>query len=370
MPWKLILIDLWSASKHTEDFNNNRGRILNQRVQLIAAVMAVLSLLWIPIDYVALSAEQFSQVLWVRLVWVAGFLLFAFGWRGKRRSLLKGYLRLWLIVALFAVSYFYLWVYVFDPAVQDDFSAGYSFLPYIAITILAVFPLTLLETGLAILVVVLFVLGADLQSSSLLELSIWIKLWFLGVVSVMMFWASASQLHGLMALYREATRDTVTGLINRRLTLSELDRVRQKLLSRGMSGAVLFADLDRFKKINDEYGHLNGDRVLRDFSNVAVNIHPALTVVGRFGGEEFLMLMEQVEADEVMEIAELLNRTIRERLVTGLDGEQIRYSTSIGVAEFVEGEAQELLLERADSALFAAKGAGRDCSILAARPTL
>ena len=368
MQWKLILLDLLSASKHTEDFSANRARILYKRVRLIAIMMAVLSVLWVPLDYMALESEQFLAVLWVRISWIAGFLLFAFGWEGHGRSLFKGYLRLFLMVLLFGVSYFYLWVHVFDPAIQNDFTAGYSFLPYVAITMLAVFPLTIVEAALCILMVTLFVLAADLQANTILALPIWIKLWFIGVISGIILWASASQLHGLMVLYREATRDMVTGLINRRLILNEVERISQNLLSSGSAGAILLADLDRFKKINDEYGHLNGDRVLRDFAEAIKGVDPALTVAGRFGGEEFLLVVEKVEREAVVEIANRLNQTIRQRLVIGLDGEQLRYTTSLGIAEFVEGESQQSLLERADSALYEAKGSGRDCSILAPLP--
>ncbi len=370
MQWKLILLDLFSASKHTTDFSTNRGRILYHRVRLIAVMMGVLSVLWIPIDYFALEAQQFSQVLWVRLTWIVGFLLFAFGWEGDGRSLIKGFLRLYFMVALFAVSYFYLWVHVFDPAVQNDFSAGYSFIPYVAIVMLAVFPLTILEAGLCILTMTLFVLAVDLQAETILALPVWIKLWFIAVISGIILWASASQLHGLMVLYREATRDVVTGLINRRLILDEMERIRESLSGRGATGAVLLADLDRFKKINDEYGHLNGDLVLRDFADAIVHMHPALTIAGRFGGEEFLMILEKVERDEVIAIANNLNELIRKRLVIGLDHEQIRYTTSIGIAEFVEGESEQSLLERADNALYEAKGAGRDCAVMAPLPEI
>lgn len=368
MQWRLILQDLFSASVHTQDFSANRGRILYKRVQLIAGVMALLSLLWVPVDYFALPSHQFLQVLWVRITWIVGFLLFAFGWGGHGRSLFKGYLRLFLMVLLFAASYAYLWGYVFDASVQDDFTAGYSFLPYVAITMLAVFPLTILEAGLCVLMVTCFVLLADLHSTTILALPIWIKLWFIGVISSIILWASVSQLHGLMVLYREATRDMVTGLVNRRLVVNEVDRIANRVLSEGKRGAVLLADLDRFKKINDEYGHLNGDLVLRDFAEVVTHLDPSLTVAGRFGGEEFLIVMEQLGKAEAVEVAERLNQATRERLVVGMDGEVLRYTVSIGIAEFLEGESRESLLERADSALYEAKGNGRDCAILASSP--
>lgn len=369
LQWKLVLLDLLSAARHTDDFGNNRGRILYKRVQLIATVMAVMTLFWMPLDYMALEGDQFNQVLWVRITWVVGFLLFAYGWEGQRRSVAKGYLRLLLMIVLFSISYYYLWTEVFaSEQLQSSFHAGYAFIPYVAIAMLSIFPLTLLEAGIAILVLMLSVLGADLAAGPILEMPLGIKLWFIGVLSGIILWASASQLHGLMVLYREATRDSVTGLINRRLALNEVERIREQLLSHGEGGALLLADLDRFKKINDEYGHLNGDQVLRDFAEVVGNFHAAITVAGRFGGEEFLMVAEKVERDEAMEIAANLNQAVRERLVIGIDHEQLRYTTSLGVAEFIEGESQQSLLERADNALYEAKGAGRDCAILAPLP--
>ncbi len=369
MEWRLVFMDLFSAKWHTDDFNSNRGRILFKRVQIISALMAVLALLWLPIDYISLDQEHFIPVFWMRMVWFGGLLLLAFGWQGTQRSCKKGVGRLLGMTLLFSGTYLYLWLNVFDPSVAKSLIAGYSFLPYIAIIMLAVFPLTLIEAGLSVTVTILLVLITDLQMDVVLDQPVWIKLWLMLVIASIIFWASASQLHGLMGLYREATRDTVTGLVNRRLVLEELERIRQEMTEQQKPGAILLADLDRFKKVNDEYGHLNGDRVLRDFAQAVVEVDPSLTVAGRFGGEEFLMIVEQADETAAMAVAERVNQTIRERLVIGLDGEELRYTTSLGVATFVEGESQDGLLERADNALYEAKGAGRDCAILAPAPT-
>lgn len=364
--WRIIAADLVSSGQHTEDFNSSRGQILHVRGQVVAVITAVLALLWIPVDFLMLPPESFQMVLWMRMVWSLLFLLIAFGWPSQDHSLRRGYLRLLSMVLIYALAYFYLWLFVFENTQQQDFTAGYSFVPYIAIMMLAVFPLTLVEGMIAITLVALAVLGTDLQTSTILALPIWIKLWFIGVIAIIVMWASASQLHGLMALYREATRDTVTGLFNRRLILGELRRLRSKLLRQGRPGAVMLADLDRFKRINDEFGHLSGDRVLQDFAKTVSNLYPSRLQTGRYGGEEFLILASGVTAEEACKISEEINQALRDRGVAGVDGELIQYTASIGVAAFVEGESDESLLNRADQALYLAKGGGRDSTVLAA----
>ena len=331
----------------------------------MAVITSLLALLWIPVDFLMLQPEPFQMVLWMRVLWSLLFLVVAFGWPQQDHSLRRGYLRLIAMMLIYALAYFYLWFFVFESVQQKDFTAGYSFVPYIAIMMLAVFPLTLFEGMVAIVLVVLAVLGTDLQTSTILALPIWIKLWFMGVIAIIVMWASASQLHGLMALYREATRDAVTGLFNRRLILEELQRLRNELLEKGQPGAVMMVDLDRFKRINDEYGHLSGDRVLQDFARAVTGLHPALVQVGRYGGEEFLILASGVAGEEACKISEMVNQALRNRSVAGVDGELIQYTASIGVAEFVEGESDESLLNRADQALYLAKGGGRDSTVLA-----
>jgi diguanylate cyclase (GGDEF)-like protein/PAS domain S-box-containing protein len=152
------------------------------------------------------------------------------------------------------------------------------------------------------------------------------------------------------ALERAATRDPLTGLFNRR-ALSE--RIGDDAGSRR---GILYLDLDHFKPINDTHGHGVGDRVL---AAVAKRIMGAVRPddgVGRFGGDEFVVLCQDVDRPTLEEIAERIRQRVSQMLV--VDGHELRVSVSVGLA--LGGATDTRLLEEADRALYRAKSSGRN----------
>lgn len=156
-----------------------------------------------------------------------------------------------------------------------------------------------------------------------------------------------------------AMRDDLTGLYNRRYIMEVLNR-QKALADRGHVGFTLcYCDLDHFKRINDHQGHQQGDRVLQAFARVAEDVVRSVDFVGRFGGEEFLLVLVDADGAAAQRVAERLAERARNLHVPGSapDG---RLTVSIGIAEFRAGEAVETVIQRADRALYAAKSAGRD----------
>ena len=104
--------------------------------------------------------------------------------------------------------------------------------------------------------------GVELYSGKLLHIPVLTELWLMLLLAGIALWAQMTQLHMLLSLYRQATRDPLTGLYNRRAFMERMDEEinRSQRYQRPLS--VLMFDLDRFKRINDNYGHLTGDRVL------------------------------------------------------------------------------------------------------------
>jgi diguanylate cyclase (GGDEF)-like protein/PAS domain S-box-containing protein len=169
------------------------------------------------------------------------------------------------------------------------------------------------------------------------------------------------------ALERLAMRDHLTGLANRNLlderishALAVARRTRQPI-------ALLFADLDGFKRINDELGHRAGDMVLQVISERMVASVRDTDVVGRFGGDEFLVVCESTDAESAMHVAERLAAEIRER-VDGLP-EGFPVSASLGVAVYSPDLSPEVssdsLVLQADAAMYVSKRAGGDRATLA-----
>ncbi|MEL6523133.1 MAG: diguanylate cyclase [Pseudomonadota bacterium] len=174
---------------------------------------------------------------------------------------------------------------------------------------------------------------------------------------------------------RMAVTDGLTGLYNRRYALSHLDRTYRRACDHGRLFAVMVLDLDRFKRVNDDYGHRAGDQVLIEVANrLQANLR-GVDLVARVGGEEFLVVMPETNAEQARIAAERLCEIIQEDpiLVEEARGEQspmttIHQTVSIGVSIFdgaLEPETNQRvtvsdLLDRADAALYRAKSAGRN----------
>src|SRR5262249_55730840 len=126
--------------------------------------------------------------------------------------------------------------------------------------------------------------------------------------------------------------------------------------------AVALLDLDRFKQINDTYGHLLGDEVLRKIAGTMTGVLREYDLAGRFGGEEFVMLLPQTRAPDAFKIAERVRAHISRLPIAAPGGERIPVTVSIGVAALDAGSSRELaeLLAAADAALYRAKASGRD----------
>jgi diguanylate cyclase (GGDEF)-like protein len=150
----------------------------------------------------------------------------------------------------------------------------------------------------------------------------------------------------------QAATDGLTGLANRRTTQTQL----RGLIKAGRGFAIAFADLDEFKQLNDKHGHEAGDRALRLFAQVCQSVLREHDVVARWGGEEFLIVLPDLDRQSALAVLE----RIRERLAEGHAGNHPRFTASFGLTDSTEAESLEELLMIADAALYDAKAAGRD----------
>jgi len=160
---------------------------------------------------------------------------------------------------------------------------------------------------------------------------------------------------------RLAMFDTLTGLFNRRAFTDLAGRELARTLRTHAPFAVLMMDLDHFKRVNDEFGHQAGDRVLAAFAEAAKRSVRKEDLVGRYGGEEFCAVLPGADPAKALEVAERIRHAVAERPLAGLP----RATTvSIGVSACAHSEAAPCTLDgslaRADEALYAAKEAGRD----------
>ena len=165
-------------------------------------------------------------------------------------------------------------------------------------------------------------------------------------------------------LERALAHDDLTGALSRRAFFDTSARELDHEHSQSSAPLLLFLDLDNFKQLNDRHGHDVGDRALRHFVEVASSILPPKALLGRLGGEEFVILLPASEPAVATLVAKKIMRTIRETPLRTNRG-SVPMTVSIGIAAAHPGMSIDDALKRADSALYQAKERGRDRLCLA-----
>ncbi|MGA1931377.1 diguanylate cyclase [Arcobacter sp. YIC-464] len=149
--------------------------------------------------------------------------------------------------------------------------------------------------------------------------------------------------------------DPLTKLYNRNKLKEEMNIFIQRAKRYDEIFSIIILDIDHFKKVNDEHGHLKGDKVLIAISNILKDNLRNVDLVARWGGEEFIILVDKQKLEEAIFIAQKLRKVIEKQLV-----EDLRVTASLGVSQFNKDDTSETLFKRADEALYEAKQTGRN----------
>lgn len=178
--------------------------------------------------------------------------------------------------------------------------------------------------------------------------------------------ATAHEVHLLRAQLEEAKAeagtDALTGLANRKVFEEQLVVAMTNENFRAPPAALIIADIDHFKQVNDTWGHQTGDQVIRFVASVFTRFAPENSTIARIGGEEFALLMPAVQPDRAKAVAQHIRAAVEgKKLVRRSSNEDLgRITISLGLAHSVRGEAGESLVARADAALYASKRNGRN----------
>jgi diguanylate cyclase (GGDEF)-like protein len=181
------------------------------------------------------------------------------------------------------------------------------------------------------------------------------------VLSVVLVWFSfmGGYVHDLRRRLRESGYDRLTGAYNRGRTLDAFAHEKNRCDRGAGPLSVCLVDIDLFKNINDAQGHQAGDRVLQTFAKIAREELRAIDFIGRYGGDEFLLVLPGTSREGARECAERIRR--RMALLKFFDPAADGLATvSIGTTQYVQGEALQETLQRADAALYRAKTTGRN----------
>ncbi|MGH9326984.1 MAG: GGDEF domain-containing protein [Terriglobia bacterium] len=175
-----------------------------------------------------------------------------------------------------------------------------------------------------------------------------------------------SLLEAQSALREEATHDHLTKVWNRAGLMEILDREFTRALRFGSAVAIAVADLDYFKRVNDTHGHVVGDEVLQEVASRMLASVRGYDSVGRYGGEEFVVVLPECVASSALQQAERLRHGVSSKLIQTSDG-LLSVTVSVGVAATDQADYSRYpdLLRSADAALYRAKTAGRNRTVLA-----
>jgi diguanylate cyclase (GGDEF)-like protein len=151
--------------------------------------------------------------------------------------------------------------------------------------------------------------------------------------------------------------DPLTGLYNRRFINERFAQEAERFSRYGSAFSIIMFDIDRFKLINDEYGHQYGDIVIKKVSEVISSSIRDVDIAGRFGGEEFLVILPQTSTRGAVETADRIRKAVEN---VKFDAKDLKATISAGVVEY-DGSDIEDMVRKADMLLYDAKEAGRNC---------
>lgn len=302
-----------SSQYHSKDFIFARSEYLRTRLATICLIFVVLTPFWTVFDCFLLPRQALYAVLPARVLMVAGLLLTLWASKKPASSAKRNLLLSGMTLALPAL--FYAVVLISLSVIIPHSLIGYSFIPFW----------------------LLFALLSVVMTSNHFHLSL------------------------LLRLYRQATHDPLTGLLNRVALERHTEQIEKQVPRPSI--AVVLLDLDRFKLINDTYGHSVGDQVLRVFAGMLKSEARENEMICRYGGEEFLVIIVNISRDAVLAEAERI-RLITEKLeLHTLEGVPFTISISQGVSMLRADESIHEAIKRADDRLYMAKRKGRNCVV-------
>ena len=161
-------------------------------------------------------------------------------------------------------------------------------------------------------------------------------------------------------LKNQAIRDPLTSLFNRRYFEDEVYKRILASKAERQPYSVLMIDADHFKNVNDTYGHKTGDKVLIELASTCERALRDVDIVARYGGEEFVIYLAGVNAKKAKTVADRLRETISEIVVHSDEGDEVRFTVSIGISSFEVSDNIDTLIKTADEALYKAKENGRN----------
>jgi len=343
-------------ARHASLLARKRAALIVSRVRLVAALFALLTPLWIGVDVLVFTWPVSTALAVGRLAATIAFAALALSY-GDSVRMADAYRALAMMFGIPTVFYFCSHL-LFSHFQVDGVAAGYTFLPFVMVAGLSIFPFTAAESFLFSIPILLAeafvaVMGLDMLSWGSHLGAFWLLLLLTSVAAL----SGMSQLSFMTSLVTQAARDPLTGCFSRS-SGEELLAIQFHIAARnGAALAVVFVDLDNFKEINDGFGHNAGDRALKTAASaMRANLRGG-DILLRWGGEEFIIVLPNTDC---VTAAGIVRRLREEGLKTGPGGRPL--TASFGIAERLTDGAENWndLVKMADQRMYQAKAEGKN----------
>ncbi|MET0071997.1 MAG: GGDEF domain-containing protein [Candidatus Thiodiazotropha sp.] len=357
------LDDLLAADGHPGYMRNHRAELLLERIRFLASLFAVLVPLWLVIDYWLLPLELFWPILVIRLLSTAHFVYLA-RYQAKETSLKSSLLLLAGMLINLPLTFFasahYL-AMIPPEAVYDLPVQLYTLLPYIAVAILGLFPLTLLECSAMALLLAMLTLTSWGYYSTLPALEMLPTLWLLIIILGIVLFTSTIQLQYMITMITRVDHDPVTGAQTRKSGAQSLSKAFQQAKLHNEYLSVALVDLDNVQEIIADFDYGTYDHVVQEAAEILFDDLRHNDMLVHWGEKVFLLILPGTDCEGARIIVQ---RILSEGLGNLPDGRPV--TASIGVCERSADDIDELatMLELVDSRRNAAKDQGKDRYIL------
>ena len=369
-----IIMEIISCSKnHSAHFTYIRSMDIINKLGKISLLIGLLIIALSPLDFIFIKNQV---ALWASIlpkIFIGVFFIVLYLISNEVRYNLGN-------MQVLLVSFYFLSVlfYISNVAISDFLNLKIPLIFYIAwpvfmVSLGGLFPLTLIEcislSSLYALGFVAFplIIGV-LEVNSLVEGVGWHHMITVFILCNVIAASNLFQLSTFLFLHGQGHNDELTGIQNRRSIMKYLSMEIEKTHFKNQELSIALLDLDFFKQVNDKYGHAAGDCVLKHFAEFLTRTSRGSDIVGRYGGEEFLIILPGagVEGAAIFMrrlLSDLRNESV-EVILPDSSKRHIKYTVSAGVSVWNEGETPEDIISRSDSYLYISKDNGRNCALL------
>jgi diguanylate cyclase (GGDEF)-like protein len=351
---KHALNDLISTKYHSDDFITTRTSYITIRLWFMCMFFSLSVPVFSLFDFIFFPNKEAIYLLSARIV--LSICLFMLSKTLKSRPLVHIIRIVMPLAFLLPMLFFVTSMLIINSIPAEVVPSIFSMMPYFILAMLGLFPLTISGGFFVICCIftpfVIYNLVLVNKPFWLFFNDVWLFMLFAGIS----LWLQVGQLSMLMKLYRESTVDPLTKLINRRVLL----RLARRSHEYHEVYSVVMFDLDRFKRVNDNYGHAIGDKVLVAVAKVIQRKLRSTDIIARFGGEEFVAVLPKTKLDDANIIASRVAVAISRQVITLADGNELSVTASVGVTQRKQAENLDDVLKRADDFLYFAKDNGRN----------